>query len=285
MRLIQKIILAIFLTLLVTAGYAQTNVMTFNIRYDNPNDGDNWWENRKPEVVEMIDFYHPEIVGVQEALMRQLAYMNNHLPDYSYVGVGRDDGKQKGEFSAILFDTTKLDLVETRTFWLSPTPYTVSIGWDAFMERICTYGVFSRKGTFDTLFVFNCHYDHIGEIARRKSSQLILEKINEFGLSDKQVVVMGDLNSEPEEEPIQVLRGNLDDAREISIVPPYGPEGTFNAFDVDSIVSRRIDYIFVRNLKVNTYRHVDDRRRNNLHLSDHLPVMVGVVKKPCKQPR
>jgi len=277
MKLLQNMLLASTLTLLMPVGFAQTKVMTFNIRYDTPNDGDNWWENRKTEVVEMIDYYHPEIVGVQEALIQQLSYLNDHLAAYHYVGVGRDDGKEKGEFSAILFDTTRLHLVETQTFWLSPTPDTVSVGWDAAMERICTYGVFLRRDLKDTLFVFNCHYDHIGEIARRMSSLLILDKIREFGLSDKQVVVMGDLNSEPEEEPIRVFREELNDAHEISEQPPYGPEGTFNAFEVDSVVIRRIDYIFVKNLNVKSYRHVDDRRRNNLYLSDHLPVMVEVV--------
>ncbi len=269
-------LLASTLTLLMPVGFAQTKVMTFNIRYDTPNDGDNWWENRKTGVVEMIDYYHPEIVGVQEALIQQLSYLNDHLAAYNYVGVGRDDGKEKGEFSAILFDTTKLDLVETQTFWLSPTPDTVSVGWDAAMERICTYGVFLRRDLKDTLFVFNCHYDHIGEIARRMSSLLILDKIKEFGLSDKQVVVMGDLNSEPEEKPIRVFREELKDAHEISEQPPYGPEGTFNGFEIDSIVSRRIDYVLTKNLNVTSYRHVDDRRRNNLYLSDHLPVMVEV---------
>jgi len=267
-------VISLWLTSFTAMG--QMAVMTMNIRYDNPGDGENAWGNRKEEVVSMMQFYHPAIIGLQEALWHQLNYLNTGLPDYAYVGVGRDDGHQKGEFSAILFDTTKLHLLETQTFWLSPTPDTVSVGWDAAMERICTYGVFLRRDLQDTLFVFNCHYDHIGEIARRMSSLLILDKIREFGLSDKQVVVMGDLNSEPEEEPTRVFREELKDAHEISEQPPYGPEGTFNAFEVDSVVIRRIDYIFVKNLKVNSYRHVDDRRRNNLYLSDHLPVMVEV---------
>ena len=112
--------------------------MTYNIRYNNPNDNENWWENRKEEVVHMIKYYHPDIFGIQEGLNDQVNYLNNSLPNYSYTGVGRDDGKEKGEYTAIFYNSDKFELINSKTYWLSNTPNKVSVGWDASMERITT---------------------------------------------------------------------------------------------------------------------------------------------------
>lgn len=254
----------------------QTSIMTFNIRYDNPNDDKNWWENRKDEVVQMIAYYHPSILGVQEALKNQVDFLNNKLTSYNYMGVGRDDGKEKGEYAAIFYDSTKFELMETKTYWLSERPDTVSIGWDASMERIVTYGVLRNKFTKDSLYILNCHYDHIGKIARKRSSELILQLIKQKKLDKKRIIVMGDLNSESQNEPIQLLRTLLKDSFESSKRPPYGPIGTFSSFDTTIIPKKRIDYIFTGNLIVEKYRIIDDRRKNNLCLSDHLPVLIEI---------
>ena len=276
-RLNHMVVLIIAGLVICINGFSQTKVMSFNLRYDNPNDAENCWDNRKDDVIQLIDSLHPDIFGIQEGLIHQLEYINSQLTDYVYVGVGRDDGKEKGEFAAIFFDSLAFSLIETSTFWLSSTPDIVSVGWDASMERICTYGAFINKESNDSLFIFNCHFDHIGEISRNMSAKLILHKIKEFGLSTNRVVVMGDLNSEPQDESIQILRKELEDAMDIAELPHYGSNGTFNNFDTTSIATKRIDYIFTKNLLVRSHRHIDDKRTNRLYFSDHFPVLVEII--------
>jgi len=251
-------------------------VMSFNIRYDNPNDDENWWNHRRQEVVELIEYYHPDFVGIQEGLHRQVQYLNSSSSDYNYVGVGRDDGETKGEYTAIFYNSTRYEPIFHHTFWLSETPDKISVGWDASMERICTYGAFQDRRTDKVVHIFNAHFDHIGPVSREMSAKVIVKKIEEFGLEKARIVVMGDLNCEPHEKPISVLNEILDDGQEVTRNPFYGPVGTFNKFDVNQIPDRRIDYIFIRNIMVLEYRHIDDRRKNNLCVSDHLPVMAQV---------
>jgi endonuclease/exonuclease/phosphatase family metal-dependent hydrolase len=256
-------------------GFCQTKLMSFNIRYNNKNDAENWWEHRKKDLVQMIDFYHPEFIGIQEGLINQVTYIDGKLKNYMYVGVGRDDG-EKGEFSAIFFDTTQFELLETETFWLSETPDILSVGWDASIKRICTYGAFVNKHTNDSLYIFNSHFDHKGALSRNMSAILILKKINEYGINASRLIVMGDFNCEPQDEPIQIFKKELNDAYEISDQAHYGPSGTFNGFNIKSVVNKRIDYIFTKNLKVRSCRHIDDKRKNNLYLSDHFPVLIEI---------
>ena len=253
-----------------------TRVMSFNIRYDNPADKENWWENRKNEVKGLIEYYHPDFVGIQEGLNHQVEFLNQNTSNYDYIGVGRDDGAKKGEYTAIYYDTTKFDLIQTRTFWLSETPDTVSVGWDASMERICTYGEFINKKTKKSLFIFNSHFDHIGTEARKRSAMLIVDKIQQYGLRKMKVIVMGDFNSEPLSDPIITLKKELDDGLEISQNTFYGPKGTFNGFDNKLMPEKRIDYILTKNINMVSYRHIGDRRNNNLCISDHLPVFIEI---------
>jgi len=196
------------------------------------------------------------------------------MNQYSYIGVGRDDGKTKGEYSAIYYDTTKLDVRYQNTFWLSDTPEKISVGWDASMERICTYGHFIDKLTQTEYHIFNAHFDHIGPIARENSAKLIVQKIRQLKLESKNIILMGDLNCLPDSQAIIEFKKGLDDASELAGGHIYGPVGTYNHFDPAFIPDRRIDYIFSKNLSVSTYRHIDDRRQNNLWPSDHLPVFV-----------
>jgi len=265
------LVTALFITSCINA---QKSIMSYNIRYNNPNDNENWWENRKPEVAELIAFYAPDVLGIQEGLHDQVSYLNSALPKYSYVGVGRDDGKEKGEYAAIFFNTENLELVKTETFWLSETPKTVSVGWDASMERIVTYAQFKDKSTEKTIHVFNCHYDHIGKKARKKSSGLVLGLIEQMAISNERIAVIGDLNSLPDSDPIQILKTELQDSFENCKISAYGPIGTFNNFGPNKKLTARIDYILTKNLPVKRYRAIDDRRKNNRYPSDHLPVLV-----------
>jgi endonuclease/exonuclease/phosphatase family metal-dependent hydrolase len=253
---------------------AQTTAMTYNLRYDNPNDKENWWEYRKAELVKMIKHYHPDILGIQEGLNQQVKYLDSSLNSYDYAGVGRDDGMKKGEYSAIFYDTAKFFLLSTKTYWLSQTPDIVSVGWDAALERIATFGKFRDKNTGDTLYVFNCHMDHIGKLARENSAKLIIELIDDMKIGNKRLIVMGDFNAEPNDVAVNTIKSRMEDMYGHDGVITAGPAGTFNAFNIDNPVTKRIDYIFVKNIRVIEYIHVDDRRSNNLWLSDHLPVLV-----------
>ncbi|WP_148870315.1 endonuclease/exonuclease/phosphatase family protein [Tenacibaculum adriaticum] len=247
--------------------------MSFNLRYDNPNDNENSWQERELDVVSFLKYYHPDILGIQEGLHNQVEFILQNSANYNYIGVGRDDGKQKGEYSAIYFDTTKLELISNKTFWLSETPNKISVGWDASMERICTYGVFKHKKTKKVIHVFNTHFDHIGIEARKNSAQLIIDKIIELKIETSKLIVMGDLNSEPESEAIKILEKGLTTTTTSKF---YGPTGTFNGFEIDKTLDKRIDYIFTKNLAIINYRHIDDRRQNNLWISDHLPILAKV---------
>ncbi|MEM1321612.1 MAG: endonuclease/exonuclease/phosphatase family protein [Bacteroidota bacterium] len=254
----------------------QTTLMSFNIRYNNPNDGDNQWEYRKQHIVDMVTFYSPDIMGIQEGLQDQVRYLDTHLVEYKFVGVGRDDGATQGEYAAILYNTTKFRVLSSRTYWLSETPDKVSVGWDASMERIATFAQFLHKETKDTLYVFNCHFDHRGAEARKQSAVLITNLLKAQGLANQQVVVMGDLNCEPSEAPMTIFASMLEDSYRISQQKPYGPTGTWSSFDTATVATKRIDYILTKNSKVLQYAHIDDRRPGNLHLSDHLPVLVQI---------
>ena len=136
---------------------------------------------------------------------------------------------------------------------------------------------FQNKQTLDTIHVFNTHYDHRGEKARLNSSHLLVSKLNTLKLLDKKVILMGDFNSRPEEEPIRILNGTLEDAFTNSKPYARGPEGTFNAFDSDTLPGPRIDYIFTLNLKVLSFETIDEKRKNGRWISDHLPVVIEVA--------
>ncbi|HRY97886.1 MAG TPA: endonuclease/exonuclease/phosphatase family protein [Bacteroidales bacterium] len=252
----------------------QTTLMSWNIRYDNPEDGDNRWKLRREEVAGLIRTYRPDILGVQEGLYAQVEFLDTVLTGYDYTGVGREDGYRQGEFAAILYHKERVQLLDSRTWWLSDTPDTVSVGWDAALERIVTYGKFFALSTGDTFYVFNTHFDHIGQVARERSAELILQIIDGMGIMEKKIVVMGDLNAGPEERPVAILSSRLEDPRRMNGILRSGPEGTFNAFKQDATLESRIDYIFVKNLVPKVFQHIPERRSNGLWPSDHLPVLV-----------
>ena len=269
-----KHILFLALVICTRIGYGQKmTAMSYNIKYDNVNDSVNNWNNRKQAMVRLIKHYNPQVFGTQEALYHQTTYLDSSITSYAYVGVGRDDGKQKGEYTAIHYDSTKLKVLATDTFWLSKTPDKVSVGWDAALERICTYALFQNSITKNRFYVFNTHFEHIGETARAKAAQLIISKMRELNTQKLPCILMGDLNLTPDEAPIMYLSKQLHDGREVSKKPPYGPLGTFSGFDWNAVLDKRIDYIFVDGFKVESYTHIDDRMENNKHISDHLPVI------------
>ncbi len=256
--------------------YSQTDkLLTFNIRYDNPHDTIDNWEYRKEKVIQLISHYEPAIFGIQEGLKNQVNYINDSLDEYQYIGVGRDDGETKGEYCAIFFDSSKYKVIESSTFWLSDTPDKVSVGWDADTQRICTYGLFEHLVTKNIIWVFNTHFDHIGKIAQENSAKLLSDTIQKINKEKWPVVLMGDFVVTPEQKPIGILKSNLSYALEISEKPLYGPNGTYNDFK-NKAVEERLDYIFVKGLKVKSYVHINERLNNNRQISDHLPVLINI---------
>lgn len=263
------------LLLSLSSNAQNYSFLSYNIRYATASDGVNAWEKRKEFLSDQLKFYEPDVFGIQEGLYLQVAYLDSVLRKYCFTGVGRDDGKQKGEFSAIFYNSEKLEFLEGSTFWLSETPDQVSVGWDAAMERVCTYALFKVKGKSQIFYVFNTHFDHIGEKAREKSVDLILKKIGEINKKDYPVIVMGDFNLEPESAPVKIMIANLNDSKTVSKGGSFGPSGTYNAFNFNSPVTLRIDYIFTDkvNISVNKYAVLSDSR-NCLYPSDHLPVYI-----------
>ena len=251
------------------------DLMTYNIKYDNPDDGQDSWDARKDRVVGQLRFYHPAVFGIQEGLNHQVNYLQQKLPGYDYVGVGRDDGKTAGEYSALFYDRSVFKRIRHNTFWLSNTPGNPSVGWDAALERICTLALLEHRASKKRLWVFNTHFDHVGEKARYRSAKLILEKIRTLNKEGFPVVLMGDLNAEPKDPPIQAISRHMDDARVVSRDPAFGPEGTYNGFDFNRPVTRRIDYIFVKGVDVLKYAVLSDPE--DLHYpSDHFPVLARI---------
>lgn len=270
-----KLILILSYTFLVVSNsYAQTKIMTFNIRYNTPNDGENWWDLRKDEVVESLKYYHPDFIGIQEATPNQLNFIANELDDYDYIGHGRDGLNTESEGVPIFYNNTKYELLETKVFWLSETPEKVSKGWDAAFNRIGVHGVFKNKTTNQIIDIINTHFDHEGEIARLKSAELLIDYVRKNNLTNKKTVLMGDFNCIPSESPIELLEREFKVSYKIKDFPVYGPVGTFNGFDTKGTVTKKIDYIFTKNIAVINYRCIDDRRKNNLYLSDHFPIMI-----------
>ena len=278
MKIFYQYILSVFIFFTISSSiYSQPHsIISYNIRYDNDWDIENSWKIRRNKVSQILVQYSPSIIGIQEGLLNQVQYIDSSLIDYDYVGVGRDDGKKKGEFCAIYFDSTRYVLLKNSTFWLSETPDTISVGWDAALERICTYGLFKDRITKKEFWVFNTHFDHIGVVAREKSSELILKRIDKINRQSLPVILMGDFNSTPNSPPVKELKTELSDALKISLEKLQGPRGTFNGFNEDLPIEKRIDYIFTKDLKVISYTHINDRLNNNRHISDHLPVMIKI---------
>ena len=278
MRCFHKLI--VFLVVLnngVTANCQTIKLMTYNIRLDVAVDGENDWTHRKDFFASQIQFYEPDIFGIQEAKPNQVIDISSLLTQYDNVGIGRE-GVGKGESSSIFYKRERFRIKESNTFWLSETPNEISKGWDAAYNRVCTYALFVDKKTKDSFWVFNTHLDHIGEEARTKGIELILSKIESLNSKKYPVLFMGDFNSEPTTERIIELKRVMDDSRAISEEKPFGPSGTFNNFKHDEAVTKLIDYIFISkktNYKVIKYAVLSDSK-DLKYPSDHLPVFVEI---------
>lgn len=249
-------------------------VMSYNIRYDNPGDGRNAWPNRKDRLIEVVKRQAPDILGVQEALHGQLTDMLQALDAYSMVGVGRDDGKQKGEYSAILFRKDIFELRDHDTFWLSTSPETPgSKSWDAAITRVATWARLVHKETGVEILALNTHFDHIGKQSRIRSAELIREKIATIA-GDLPVLVTGDFNFTREDPPYKALMKS--GGYKLVDAAPSDPPGTFCGFEVGGMECNAIDYVFYSShWKVEKYDVLTTNNGRD-YPSDHLPVLVSV---------
>lgn len=225
------------------------HVATYNIRNANSYDSlmGNGWSKRCPYVTQQILYNGWDIIGTQECLHHQLEDLKSGLGVYDYIGVGRDDGNQKGEYSAILYNTQRIEVLESGNFWLSQTPDTPSLGWDAACIRICTWGRFKEKSTGQEFMVFNTHMDHVGVEARIEGAYLIMEKIKELSNASPYMLT-GDFNVNQHHLSYRTISesGVLRDAYNLAEIK-YINNGTFNAFDTQRFTKDRIDHIFVSN--------------------------------------
>lgn len=271
--MMKKLILFGFILTVLSLQAQELKIMTYNIKLDYPKEGEDSWTNRKPFFIDQLKFYEPDVLGVQEPMPNQMRDMDSLLVDYSFVGVGRDDGKNAGEFSAIFYKKSRVEVLESSTFWLSQTPDKVSMGWDAVCNRVCTYALFQDRQTKQKFWVFNTHFDHKGFEARKNSARLILQKIGQINSQGFPAILTGDFNMEPDNEAIHYIKEYLQDSKSIA-QNTFGPEGTFNGFEFHKPVTTRIDYIFVSNgIKVKKYAVLSDNM--NCHYpSDHFPVFI-----------
>jgi endonuclease/exonuclease/phosphatase family metal-dependent hydrolase len=277
MKRVNKLI-ALMMFLSFCGVYGQNlKIMTYNIRLDVASDGENAWANRKDFFTSQIQFYAPDIFGVQEAMPNQVNDIASALPSYNHVGIARE-GEGKGESSSIFYKKDRFLVQQSNTFWLSQTPDIVSKGWDAAYNRVCTYALFKDLKTKKTFWVFNTHLDHIGEEARTKGLELILSKMATVNTKGYPVFFMGDFNSEPDTDRIVSLKKAMNDTREISEEKPFGPSGTFNDFKHDKPVTLLLDYIFLsknNNLKVKKHAVLSDSI-DLKYPSDHFPVLIEI---------
>lgn len=277
-----KLIIIFFFTIPFLA-FSQGSIATYNIRYDGHTDLANDWSERKLPIAQFVLDKHIDVIGFQEVLNNQLRDLLELLPNYSFVGVGRDDGKTQGEYAPIFFDSTKFTALQSGTFWLSPTPENPSKGWDAALNRICTYALLQNNFNNELTWVFNTHFDHVGVEARLHSAELILDQIAE--LLQKQyapVLLIGDFNMEDTDKGIELIAARFKDFSCVQV-----PDGkrrkkiheicfppTFNGFTKDQNDDKRIDYIFGSEKIIPLESRVIETKFGQSFPSDHFPILV-----------
>ncbi len=281
----KKLILALASAWILTVGtVAETplKVMSFNIRYDNPGDKNNNWKYRRDRAANAILFYAPDVVGTQEVLHNQLEDLDKRIGStYAHVGVGREDGKQKGEYAALWFNRNRFDLLDSGNFWLSENPELAgSKGWDGACERIATWAILRDRKSDTELLVMNTHLDHVGPMARKLGAELLRHRADSLA-AGRPVVVTGDFNSEPSSEVVAQLTSASDpraltDSRAAAPLV-YGPAWSFHDFGKLKYDERElIDYVFVRGLGVESFG-VMAETEDDKFLSDHAPVIANLT--------
>lgn len=279
MRKISILLASLFVFLGMNASPKETEVtvMSYNIRLDHVSDSLNNWKYRKDNAAQMIRYYQPDIVGMQEVVKNQLDDFKARLKDYTALGVGRFDGKEKGEYCSLFYKTDKYTLLDYGNFGISENPEIIGKkGWDAGCERIVTWAVLRDNKTGQEFAAFNTHLDHIGVVARREGSKLVLDKIKEIA-GDRPVILTGDFNGIDTSEPFKIITSGLKSAYHNADIA-YGPKWTFHDFGRIPVADREmIDFIFTSNdIDVKRFRVIADKPEQS-YLSDHCPIIADVV--------
>ena len=255
----------------------ELGVMSFNMRYDRPDEGDLNWSVRRVRIEKLIAQQSPDIIGAQELLHHQYRYMDSVLVDYSSVGVARDDGREEGEYNPLFFRRDRFTALDSGTFWLSETPDEPgTLGWDGACKRIATWALLKENASGEEFLAINTHLDHVGEVARREGILLLSERIGQLR-GDRPVILTGDFNSTPDSEPITLLlaQGYLTHARDTAETVT-GPEWSFSDFGRIPEAERTfIDYIFTGGCRVLSHERLTDTVDGGL-VSDHAPVYARV---------
>jgi endonuclease/exonuclease/phosphatase family metal-dependent hydrolase len=273
-----KIKFLFFLLMLACIGTVhsqQLNIGTYNLRYDNSDDSvnGNGWRLRYPVMANIIKFNDLDIFGTQEGLQHMLVNLADSLPGYKWIGIGRDDGKEAGEHSAIFYKTSKFKILKQGNFWLSTDTEKPNKGWDAVLPRICTWAEFEEIKTGFKFYFFNLHMDHIGVVARRESAKLILSRIKQLD-PNMPVILTGDFNVDQTSESYAVINnsGVLKDSFELSPIRLANSD-SYNGYKIDDHGSSHIDHIFVTNqFKVKRYAILTNSFGGKIP-SDHFPVV------------
>lgn len=238
---------ALALCFVMAMSAQQLFVGSYNIRYHNSDDDSdgNVWTKRCQVICDQLNFEDPDVFGAQEVLVAQLHDLLNGLDGYGYIGVGRDDGKEAGEYAAIFYKKDRLQLLDDGHFWLNETPDKPKLGWDAACVRICTWGKFRQKSTGFEFYYFNLHMDHVGIVARREAAKLAVSRIKQMA-KGKPVVLTGDFNVDQTDEIYQIFTtsGVLKDSY-VSARHRLAENGTFNDFHPEYTSMSRIDHVFV----------------------------------------
>lgn len=252
------------------------NFMTFNLKYDFVDSGEQGWNNRLEKLVKIIKDNNPIILGTQEGLNHMLIDLENKLEDYNYIGEGRE-GKELGEYNAIFYNKEKVEVKYWRQFWLSETPEIVgSKSWDTACERICTYGRFKNKETLEEVMIYNTHLDHVSEEARAEGIKLISDKCKENNLENRlPFLIMGDFNCIGSDEVFNVIKSYEDENfKVINLHETIENEilGTFHNF-TGIVEEGPIDFILISKEFYCEKLYSDERKIGDSYPSDHYPVV------------
>ena len=253
------------------------SVMTFNMRYDNPEDGQNNWRFRRERIAGVIKAQEVDVLGTQELLSNQFNDLSGLLTGYPGVGVGRLDGAESGEYCAVFFRKDRFTLLDSGTFWLSETPEVVgSLGWDGACERIATWVVLRDRDGRE-LFFIDTHLDHVGQVARDEGVSLLMKRIETLS-GGRPVILTGDFNSEPGSSVVAHVQkdGVLRDAKAIA-AQRSGTDWSFSDFgQIPEAERPLLDYIFVSgDIEALRYEVLPDTFDGG-YVSDHAPVMAVV---------
>ena len=253
----------------------ELKVMSYNIRMGIAKDGTNSWEFRCPATIAMLKDQQPDIFGVQEAFEFQIKFIEEYCRNYRSVGVGRDDGKKKGEYMSIFWNKKRIKLIKWGTFWLSETPDEPSKGWDAYCRRTATWALMKDKKTGRKFYYVNTHLDHKGVEARRNSLKLIVDRIESINPQGYPMVLTGDFNIKPDNKALTDLDARMQSARKVASATDS--KNTFNGWSIKPS-DKIIDYIYITGFSAcPEYQTVTKKYADRPFISDHYPIFARLV--------